>query len=75
MVMALRPKKKKNKKKIKKNDNNNKAYLDSDSSSIPEPSVHLAKAPLTQQGPQLHILKSLILPCLYSLLHTISTPV
>ncbi len=49
-------------------------YLDSNSSSIPEAPVHLAKAPLTQQGPQLHILKGLIPPCLNPLLHPVSTP-
>ena len=38
-------------------------YLDSDSCPIPETPVHLAKTPLAQQGPQLHIRNGLILPC------------
>ena len=40
------------------------AHLDSHSCPIPEASVHLAKAALAQQRPQLHILKGLILALL-----------
>ena len=43
-------------------------YLDSHRSPIPETPVDLAKAPLAQQGPQLHILDGLILPCRHPLL-------
>lgn len=49
-------------------------YLDSDSSPIPETPIHLAKTPLAQQGPQLHILNGLILPCCHPLL-PLPTPV